>query len=376
MINKFILALIFISIYTSCHQKESKTEINTSISKDENTVILTDNQLKNVDIQTSILSKNKISKTLRTYGRTFFPSENMTTITSSFGGMIKSLSVIQGQYVSKGQVIAILEDPGYIDLQQDYLLAKSKLKLAEQDYERQRELNISKANSDKVYQLAENEWRTQKIMLRALAEKLTLLGINPKQLTEQNITRRVSLRASASGYISTIYSNLGKYISPSENILDIIQLSRPLLKIKLYEKDLNQIYLGMSVKTFQSNDTSKIYHCVIKSISPLIASDGSSEIICSFQENQKNILQNMNMIADILLTSGDANSLPNEAIVHFEGQNYLFMETKHHTYKMFPVMIGNSIHGLTEILNSEEFINKKIVTKNAYALLMALKNKD
>ena len=42
---------------------------------------------------------------------------------------------------------------------------------------------------------------------------------------------------------------------------------------------------------------------------------------------------------------------------------------------MFPVEIGNSENGFTQLLNvKEENTKKKFVTKGAYQLLMALKN--
>ena len=42
---------------------------------------------------------------------------------------------------------------------------------------------------------------------------------------------------------------------------------------------------------------------------------------------------------------------------------------------MFPVTIGNSENGITEIVNNTSGLqSKKFVTKGAYQLLMALKN--
>jgi len=63
----------------------------------------------------------------------------------------------------------------YIQLQQDYLMTKTKLVYSQLDFDRQKELNQSKASSDKVFQQAAAELNTLKITLTALTENCTWL---------------------------------------------------------------------------------------------------------------------------------------------------------------------------------------------------------
>lgn len=373
---KFQIALLFLAFHIGCNNKTNKESERTQAPTDANVIVLDAIQEKNAGIQLGAISNSKLSSTLRVYGRTFFPPENMLTVTSPYGGIIKSIQVIQGQSISKGQTIAILEDPRFIDLQQDYLMTKSKLKLTQLDYDRQKDLNQAKANSDKVYQIAENEYRTNQILLKSLSEKLKLLGINPQNLTENSITRTVVIRSTASGLVSNVNANMGKYIMPSESIVDIINQTNPYLKLKIYEKDLQFIHKGMRLKAYSNSDTMMQYACEVRSINPQVAQDGSAEVVCSFINMHKTIYQNMNLIAQIELSNNQAASLPDEAIVDFEGQAYVFLFVKKGQYKMTPIQKGNSENGRTEILNSTELLSQKIVTKGAYTLLMAMKNKE
>jgi cobalt-zinc-cadmium efflux system membrane fusion protein len=81
------------------------------------------------------------------------------------------------------------------------------------------------------------------------------------------------------------------------------------------------------------------------------------------------------MNAEVETNSQNGTVIPDDAIVTWEEKQYIFEETKPKTYKMFPVEIGNSENGNTELLNfKEENTKKKFVTKGAYQLLMALKN--
>lgn len=379
MYLKLYLKILIFNLLISgfgCKNFTKLEENSTETKLESNQIVLTDVQAKNAKIETVSIDNSSMSSSLRAYGHSFFAPENMVTITSSYGGIVKSISVTQGQFVTKGQVIARLEDPKFIDLQQDYLLTKSKLKFSSLDYERQRDLNKDKANSDKVYQQSENEYRTNQILLKSLAEKLKLLGINPQTLSENNISRSVALRSSASGFVSQVYANIGKYISTSESVADIINQSNPKLKLKIYEKDLNRIHLDMRLYAYSNSDTSMKYTCIIKSISPALSEDGSADIVCSFLNMTRKINQNMNFIADLTLSQAQVSSLPEESIVDFEGKSYVFISQGKNKYALTEVKKGNIDNGQVEILNIDAIQSQKIVSKGSYTLLMAMKNKE
>lgn len=370
---KYLIALLLI-INIGC--KNNVQDEQPIIQSDPFLLQLDASQERNAKISTGKLLSNTQAQTIRAYGKTFFPSESVITVTSPFGGAIRSIHVIQGQYVSQGQVVASIEDARFVDLQQDYLLTKSKLKLTQLDYERQRELNQAKASSDKVYQVAENEYRTQQILLKSLSEKLMLLGINPHNLNEKNITRTIAIRATSSGYITNVYANKGRYILPSESLVDILDQSKPYLKLKIYDKDVSNVRIGMKVMAFSSSDTSVKYPCKVLSILPQMQQDGSTEVLCSFIHLNKTLPQNLNLIADIEVSSNATNSLPESAVVDFEGKKFVFEKLEQGKYKMIPIQIGNSQHQQVEIVNHNELNGKNIVMNGAYTLLMALKNKE
>ena len=112
------------------------------------------------------------------------------------------MNLIPGKLVKKGDLLAVMEDPSYIELQQDYLTSKSKLVYLEADFIRQRDLNTTKAVSDKVFQLAKSDFESQKYLVKSLSEKLKLLGIDPLVLNENNISRAVNFNSSINGYIT------------------------------------------------------------------------------------------------------------------------------------------------------------------------------
>ena len=107
------------------------------------------------------------------------------------------------------------------------------------------------------------------------------------------------------------------------------------------------------------------------------SADRSVLVHCHFVDQDATLIPGTFMNAEIEADSEIGFVIPDDAIVTWEEKQYIFEETKPKTFKMFPVEIGNSENGFTELLNfKEENKKKKFVTKGAYQLLMALKNEE
>ena len=184
--KNIIILIIGTFVLSSCggEKIQEKEKIQTTI---ETNVSLTDAQFKSAKIELGKLEKREISSALKLNGKIDVPPQNMISVSMPLGGFLKSTKLLPGMHVKKGEVIASMEDQQYIQLQQEYLMAKSKLTFSENEYNRQKELNLSKASSDKVFQQSEMEYKTQKITLSALSEKFRLININPESLNEGNL---------------------------------------------------------------------------------------------------------------------------------------------------------------------------------------------
>jgi cobalt-zinc-cadmium efflux system membrane fusion protein len=200
MKNKIIIISILILIY-ACKNKQVTEEISEP-TLNENTVGLSTAQLKNANIESNLLEQKEIASTIKINGKIDVPPQNIISISAPMGGYLKSTNLLPGMYIKKGELIATLEDQQFIQLQQDYLLAKSKLHFAEVEYNRQKELNQSQATSDKITQQSLAEVNIQRIMMNATAEKLKLIRIDPEKITENNISKNVNIYSPINGYVS------------------------------------------------------------------------------------------------------------------------------------------------------------------------------
>lgn len=372
--NKYSVLLMLVLFFAvQCNQKE-ETVVKPTAPKDETTVKLTDAQLKNTTIETMPLSEKNISTVLKINGKIDVPPQNLVSVSVPLGGYLKNTNLLPGMRVNKGQVIAVIENPQFIQLQQDYLMAKSKLHFAELDYNRQKKLNQSQASSDKVMQMAQSEMNSQRIMMNTLAEQLRLVNINAGSLTSGNIRKSVPVYSTINGFVSKVNVNIGKFVNPSDVLFELINPNDIHLNLKVYEKDLQMLKIGQRFIANTNTQPEKKYYGEIILISKDINADGTADVHCHFEQYDHNLTPGMYMNAEIETQTSFSNALPEESIVNFEGKDYVFVEEKKQTYKMIPVTLGEAENDFVQIKNFEDFKNRKIVTKNAYTLLMKLKN--
>lgn len=352
----------------------AKPEPPVASPKDENIVTLTDAQWKNAPVVTTVLSLQKISSVLKLNGMIDVPPQNLVSVSIPLGGYLKSSSLLPGKPVSKGQVIAVIENPQFIQLQQDYLMAKSKMHFAQLDYNRQKTLNQSQATSDKVMQQAQSEMNSQKILMNSLAQQLRLININPESLNSGSIQKSVPVYSSINGFVSKVNVNIGKYVNPSDVLFELINPDDIHLNLKVYEKDLANLKKGQRFAAYTNAEPDKKYYGEILLISKDVSPGGWAEVHCHFEKYDQSLVPGMYMNAEIETSTSFSNAVPEESIVNFEGKDFVFVEEKKQVYRLTPVTLGETENGFVQIMNADDFKNKKMVIRNAYTLLMKLKN--
>jgi len=370
-----IFFLVFLLSLLSCSTEKSEKTETTQTS--ETTVYLTEAQYKNAGIQTGKLEKRTISTTLKLNGKIDVPPQNMISVSTPFGGFLKSSKLLPGMPVKKGEVLAVMEDQQYIQLQQDYLTAKSKLSYFEKDYNRQKELNQSKASSDKFFQQTEMDFKTQKIAVSALAEKLRLINIDPEQLNEDNLSRNVNVYSSINGFVSRVNVNIGKYVNPSDVLFELINPEDIHLNLTVFEKDLEQLSIGQKLVAFNNNKPDKKHDCEIILISKDLSADRSAEVHCHFEDYDKALLPGMYMNAEVIINKADQLAINSDAIVSFEDKDFVFVKEGQRNFRLTQIIAGGSENGFTGIRPVQKEMLEKlpIVTHGAYSLLMQLKTK-
>ncbi|PWN67142.1 efflux RND transporter periplasmic adaptor subunit [Chryseobacterium oncorhynchi] len=376
-ISIYSLSLSLILSSCSGKKEEEKTVYeNTKFTKGaENTVHLTEKQIQSVGLTTTSIQNRNMEKLVRLNGKAEIAPSHISSVSSIMGGHIKSINVINGSHFSKGQVLAVVEDPQFIQLQQDYLVTKAQLEAARLNFNRQKDLNTSKASSDKTMQTAQADYSTLNATLKGLEEKLRIIGINAKGLNTGNIRSKINIYAPFSGFVSKILVNNGQYINPADTLFELINPAGFLLELKIFENDVNDIKVGQEILVYNNQKPDLKSNAKIVSVVPSIESGGSATAVAKLSSNNPEFVKGMYINAEVNISSRYTQGLPNEAVVSFENKNYVFEDLGKSKYKMIPVVTGISDDQFTEIVKADFLKDKKIVQKGAYSLLMMLKNK-
>ncbi len=374
---KNIIHLItMLLLLASCSSKKEPAAAAAPVNGNDSVLTLTAAQIKNAGIDTGRMQLRNIAAVLKVNGTIDVPPQNMVSVSVPLGCYLKTTRLLPGMHVSMGEVIGVVEDQQYIQLQQDYLMTKSKLAYSQLEFDRQKELNQSKASSDKVYQQAAADLSTQQIMLKGLTEKLQLAGINPATLTAGSISRSINIYSPINGYVTKVNVNIGKYVSPTDVLFEMVNPDDIHLALKVFEKDINKLYIGQRVIAFTNNDPQHTYPCEILLIGKDISDERSTDVHCHFEQYDKTLLPGTYMNAEIQVRSSNACSLPEDAVVRYENREFVFIQTTGNSFEMIPVSCGNTENGYIEIQDGANIANKAFVVKGAYSLLMGLKNKS
>jgi len=374
---KSIYLFLFLALeLLACGKKEAPPPTDVAGADTDTTVVLSDAQIQSAGIVTALPQQKDLASLLKVNGAVDVPPQSMVSVSVPLGGYLKSTHLLPGMHVRKGEVIATLEDQQYIQLQEDYLVTQSKLRYAETEYNRQKELRQSQSSSDKVYQQSNMEYEQNRIVLRALGEKLKLIQIDPLQLNESNISRSISVLSPITGFVSSVKVNIGKYVTPADVLFELVDPEDIHLNLRVFEKDVAKLSIGQPLTAYTIHAPDARYPCEIMLISQSLSEDRTVEVHCHFKKYDRILLPGMYMNAEIELHNHDALVVPEEAVVMFEGRGYAFIAEAPREFRMVPVITGMNEGGYIEIMDASTWKDKQVVVKGAYTLLMELKNKS
>lgn len=377
--KKYFISVLVLIAFNACQTDKKATETNkiTTSSVGSMLVQLDKDQLKEANLKTAILEKGNASIDIHLNGKVDVPPTAVASVSIPMGGYIQDINLIPGNFVKKGSTIATIKDPQYIQLQEDYLTAKSKSVYLSQDLDRQKLLLQQDAVSKKAFQLLQSEYNTNAIALKGLAEKLQLINIDPSSLSVDKITSKVNLVAPISGYVSKVNINRGKYVAPTDILLELIDPNDVHAAITIFEKDITLFKEGIKGKVVLANEPNSSYPVSVMVVSKNLDEDKTGLVHCHFLNIPKNVVPGMFLTADFSVKSADAVIVPVTAIQRFQGVDYIFIQKSANEFEAKQVTLGAINKTTAAILNPEatEWVGKNIVIENAYSLLGKLMNK-
>lgn len=347
----------------------------TTDSTAEETVHLTSTQFNNSGIVLGKSVNQNINQKIKANGKLDVPPQNLVSISAPYGGFLKSTTLLQGMHVHKGEVIAQMEHPDYIQLQQDYLENKSTLTYLKNELDRQQELAKEEVNSRKTLQKAKTDFEVMQARVNGLRAKLELIQIDVTRLEKGNIQKTVALTSPINGYVTKVNVNIGAFVTANTVLFEIVDTEHLHAEISVFEKDIHHIKIGQKVAFTLANETQERF-AKVHLIGREISEDRTVRVHCHLNQEDKDLLPGMYLTAYIDVKASTSNTLPNNAFVDFEGKSYVFLldnkQNDTHTFKRVEVEKTGEEKGFTAFTSTQDLSNKEIVTEGAYKLLSAM----
>jgi len=414
--TKFLITIIIFAslvFVTSCGSKSADGETEKSAgakpegeTADEhanpNTATLTDEQIKSIGVETGTIEQKQLTASVKANGVLKVPNQNKASVNSIYSGVIKSLLVQPGNYVSKGQTIATIANPDFIQAQSEYLNVNAKISLAELEVKRQKELNAGNAGALKNLQSAETALSTLRTAKSTYAQQIQLMGINPVSLQNGKLISVLTLRSPISGVVSNVMVTMGSYVDVTTVVAEIVDNSQLHLDLFVYEKDLPKLKSNQLIHFTVTNNPGKEYDAQIYSLGSSFEGESKAVTVhAKVRGGKTGLIDGMNITAIISLEQTTVPAVPNEAIVTVDGKDYIFVLTSKHgeaehpnakdtlkhkesekteeetgkTFERIPVAKGTTDIGYTEITLLREIPkDAKIVTRGAFFVSAKMTN--
>ena len=394
-----ILIFTAVILVLACKNETPDTPAEEVHAHEDSVVEMSEAQLRTAGVELGKIEEKQISGTIRVNGVLDVPPQQLVSISAPLGGFVKSTVLLQGSKVSKRQVIATIENIDFIQIQQDYLEAKSNLEFSKTDYERQQQLASENVNSAKTLQQSKANYANWTARFNGLLEKLRVLNVNVASVEQGKVTSTINLYSPINGYVTQVNVNIGKFVNPTDVLFEIVDTEHLHAELIVFEKDVPRLKIGQKVRFTLANET-KERLATVYLIGREIKVDRTIQIHCHIDKEDKELLPGM-YLTGIVETGGVlVPALPDEAVIDFQGKKHLFVlvedsqpgkqddgdksnsQPEKQTgnlqggqFEMVEVQIGHSELGFTEVIVPDNFDgNRRVAVKGAYAILSKLKN--
>jgi len=365
---KNLYIILFALVFIACgNEKTNESEV-TQTEPDHDYITVTKAQFESEEMAFGSLEEFDFNQSIKVNGMIDVPPQNKSSISTFIGGYITKTPLLVGSEVKKGQLLVTLQNPEYVEIQQNYLEVAEQLNYLKSEFIRQKTLFDEQITSEKNYLKAESTYKSNLAHYNGLRKKLQMMNINPKRVEQGSISSSINLYASINGFVTKVNVSNGTYVSPSDVIIEIVDTDHVHLELTVFEKDIMNIKKGQKIQ-FQIPEASKeIYEADVYLVGTTIDAVSRRVQVHGHVHNDKeNFIVGMFVEAEIITESAKSLGLPQEALIKLEDETYiLILEKKENNefhFEKVKLELGKKTEDAAEILNSEALKNKQILIK-------------
>ena len=383
MIKRFILvaALTVITFVGFSFLSQSKAETSESENQEEEidfqNIPLSEKQVKAVDLKMGEAQEREMDAMLHVNGSLVLRAQDMGNVSSLMGGIVKNVYVKEGQMVSRGQVVATIENTDVVTLQREYYTAYKESEMARLELDRQKTLASAGAGIKKTLQMSEKNYKVAQANLLGTGRQLQQMGISTKEVAKGKFTTVFPLRAPISGTVSDMQASLGSYADMQTPLMKIRNNHAVECDLNVFEKDIAKVKVSDQVLVSLTNQPGVNVSGRVYGMNQYL-NKGTKSVAVHVKLDAKRgakLFEGMYVSGQIATGRQLCMTLPDKAIVSADGKQYVFALNQQHSkggtysFSRHEVTTGVSNNGYTEVALCKHLKKgQKIVTDNAFYL--------
>lgn len=360
---------------------QSKAETSESENQEEEidfqNIPLSEKQVKAVDLKIGEAQEREMDAMLHVNGSLVLRAQDMGNVSSLMGGIVKNVYVKEGQMVSRGQVVATIENTDVVTLQREYYTAYKESEMARLELDRQKTLASAGAGIKKTLQMSEKNYKVAQANLLGTGRQLQQMGISTKEVAKGKFTTVFPLRAPISGTVSDMQASLGSYADMQTPLMKIRNNHAVECDLNVFEKDIAKVKVGDQVLVSLTNQPGVNVSGRVYGMNQYL-NKGTKSVAVHVKLDAKRgakLFEGMYVSGQIATGRQLCMTLPNKAIVSADGKQYVFALNQQHSkggtysFSRHEVTTGVSNNGYTEVALCKHLKKgQKIVTDNAFYL--------
>lgn len=306
---RYLLFFLVISLFYSCKNEIVQDEVS------EEYIQITEEQFDAAAMKIGAAEKHEFFKTIDCNGSIITTPNGKAEVSLPISCSVKTINLMPGQAVQKGQVLFVISGVDFIDLQNEFVKSSANLKRIKSEYERAKTLYNEKIGTEKELILAESEYISSKANNGALLLKLNLLGISTSEIEDGKLKEFCEIKSPIYGRNSKVNASIGQFASQGEILMEIIDDSQAHLKLSVFPKDIHKLKANQKV-LFNLIGDSESQSAVLSYIGTSINMETKAiDCYATIQDNILFPVINSSVEAKIITEIDTVLSLPSEAFI-------------------------------------------------------------
>ena len=304
------------------------------------------------------------------------PNSGQTTIHSTLDGVVMNLFKAEGDVVSQGETLAIVNSPQLISLQSDFLQSLTTLRQAELDWQREKQLFDEGIIAERRYTESQTRINQTRNLTKALQKQLRLSGLSDSDI--RTLTQRgefdgtLTITAQSDGVVMRQDAVVGQRLTALDKIYEIADLSTLWLEVHVPLEIARMIHPGNKALVVQPDVSAEVM-----TIGRKVHEIDQGVMVRAKVTNNTALLTPGETVEVSFLSDSQETRyrIPETAIIRLSNAPYIFVETNAGIVAVAVIIISQETNGVVIQLDEAQELNQVIVAGLA-ALKAAWQNQE